>query len=82
MAKSPAEAREELEKEFRQFREGLGSIHVALGDLDQAGATDDVYGLLDKLENIINDVRTGGVLGSGAKGHREARQEWLKVGGS
>jgi hypothetical protein len=26
-------------------------------------------------------VRTGGVLGSGAKGHREAREKWLAAKG-
>lgn len=81
MAKSLEDAREELDKEFRQFREGLGRIHVALADVDRAEATDDVYGLLETLEKIVHDVRTGGVMGSGAKGHRAAREDWLEAGG-
>lgn len=82
MARSVEEARKELDKEFRQFQEGLGRIHVALGELSRAVATDDVYELLEQLEDVVHDVRTGGVLGSGAKGHREARETWLAEGGN
>ncbi|MFN0027885.1 MAG: hypothetical protein ACKV2O_12010 [Acidimicrobiales bacterium] len=82
MARSVEEARQELDQEFRQFQEGLGRIHVALGELARAGATDDVYQLLERLEDVVHDVRTGGVMGSGAKGHREAREKWLSAGGA
>lgn len=81
MAKTIEEAREELDKEFRQFREQLGLIAVALEDVQNARATDDVYALLQKLEDTVKKVRTGGFVGSGAKGHREAREDWLKAGG-
>ncbi len=82
MARSVQDARKELDQEFRQFQEGLGAIHVALGEVARATATDDVYQLLERLEDVVKDVRTGGALGSGAKGHREAREKWLKAGGS
>ncbi len=82
MAGSVEETREELDQEFRQFQEGLGRIHVALGELSRAVATDDIYRLLERLEDVVHDVRTGGVMGSGAKGHREAREKWLAAGGS
>lgn len=81
MAKSLDEARAELDKEFRQFREQLGHITTALEDVQNAAATDDVYGLLERLEDTVKRVRTGGFVGSGAKGHREAREEWLSAQG-
>lgn len=81
MAKSLEEARAELDQEYRQLREGLGRIHVAMADLDRAEPTDDLYGLLEKLEDVVRDVRNGGLIGSGAKGHRAARQDWLDAGG-
>lgn len=79
MAKTLEEARKELEKEYLQFREQLGHIHVALDAVNDAGPTDDVHGLLEKLQDVVKEVRTGGVFGSGAKGHREAREAWLKL---
>jgi hypothetical protein len=75
-------ARGELEQEYSQFRnKGLGRIHEAFDRVIAAQSTDDVYGLLSALQDTVADVRTGGVIGSGAKGHREAREDWLKAGG-
>ena len=82
MAKSVEDARKELDKEFHQFHEQLGHIAVALSDVEKAGPTDDVYGLLEKLEDTVHKVRTGGLFGAGAKGHRAAREDWLKAQGS
>jgi hypothetical protein len=81
VAKSAEDARKELDKEFRQFREELGHIVVALEDVQNAGPTDDISGLLETLEDTVKKVRTGGLLGSGAKGHRAAREDWLKAEG-
>lgn len=81
MARSVDDARHELDQEYRQLREALGKIHVAVADLDRAGPTDDIYGLLEALEDVVKEARTGGVIGSGAKGHRAAREDWLKAGG-
>ncbi|MEZ5232107.1 MAG: hypothetical protein R2749_05290 [Acidimicrobiales bacterium] len=81
MAKSLDDARQELDKEYRQFREQWGRVHVAMSDVDRAGPTDDIHALLEKLEDVVKDVRTGGVWGSGTKGHRAARQDWLDAGG-
>jgi hypothetical protein len=80
---SPLEdARKELDEEFAEFRnKGLGRIHEAVDRVIAAGPTDDIYGLLKHLEEVVEDVRTGGIVGSGAKGHREAREDWLKAGG-
>lgn len=82
MSTSLEKARQDLEKEFAQFRDGgLGRIHESFDKVIAAGPTDDVHGLLKQLEDIVSDVRTGGLMGSGAKGHREAREEWMKAGG-
>lgn len=82
MAKSLGDARSELDQEYQQLREALGKIHMAMADLDRAGPTDDVYGLLEALEDAVKAARTGGIVGSGAKGHRSAREDWLKAGGA
>lgn len=74
-------ATEELNEAYEKVREDLGRVFVAFEDLRNAGATDDVHGLLDRLEEVIKDVRTGGVIGSGAHSHRRARDRWLEAGG-
>ena len=82
MADDLEKARREMDQEFAQFREHLGEILEAVDRLNQAGPEDDVAGLLENLEDVVHKVRTGGLLGGGAKGHREARQEWLKAKGA
>lgn len=77
-----AKRRQEMDTEFAQFREHLGKILEAVDRVNQAGPEDDVAGLLENLEDVVHKVRTGGLLGGGAKGHREAREEWLKAKGA
>ncbi|NMD23162.1 MAG: hypothetical protein GYA65_03155 [Actinobacteria bacterium] len=74
-------ARKELDQEFTQFRESLGKIYEKLERVSQAGPADDISALLKDLEDTVGKVRTGGLVGSGAKGHREAREAWLKLQG-
>lgn len=74
-------ARKELDQEFTQFRDGLGKIYEKLERVSQAGPADDISALLKDLEDTVGKVRTGGLVGSGAKGHREAREAWLKLQG-
>ena len=38
----------------------------------RAGPEDDLSGLLEALEDKVHAARTGGVLGSGANGHKRA----------
>jgi hypothetical protein len=71
-------ARAEVQKEFEQFREQFGRVLEAVQRVSDAGPFDDVHGLLERLEDTTRDVRTGGVLGSGAKGHREALEKLEK----
>lgn len=82
MSDDLGKARQEMDQEYRQFREHLGEILEAVDRVSRAGVTDDVYGLLERLEDTVHKARTGGLLGSGAKGHREAREDWLKLGGA
>ena len=81
MSDDTAKYRKEMDEEFAQFREHLGQILEAVDSVDKAGPTDDVSSLLERLEDTVHQVRTGGILGSGAKGHREAREHWLKSRG-
>ena len=74
-------ARKELDQEFTQFRDSLGKIYEKLERVSQAGPADDISALLKDLEDTVGQVRTGGLVGSGAKGHREAREAWLKLQG-
>lgn len=79
MAKSLQEARKRLEDEFGQVRRHLDRIHDALDKVEAAGPEDDLSGLLDDLEKVVKEVRDGGLIGSGAHGHRRARQEYLDL---
>jgi hypothetical protein len=74
-----AKRRKEMDQEFAQFRDHLGKILEAVDEVNQAGPEDDLATRLENLEDIVHKVRTGGLLGSGAKGHREAREKWLEA---
>ncbi len=73
--------RKELDGQFADFRKDLGKIHEAVTKLDAAGPQDDVYGLLEDLEDTVKKVRTGGLLGGGAKSLRKARDAYLEAKG-
>ncbi len=79
MSNDMEEARKELDQEFNQFRENLGKIYEKLERVSQAAPTDDISALLKELEDTVGKVRTGGLVGSGAKGHREARERYLEL---
>ncbi len=76
MAEGLEEARRRLDDEYGQVRRRLDKIHAALDRVDAAGPEDDVYELLKDLEDVVKEVRTGGVVGSGAKGHRRALENY------
>ena len=75
------EATEKLNEAYEAVREDLGRVFVAFDDLRAAGPTHDIHALLDTLEEVIKDVRTGGLVGSGANRHRRAREKWIDAGG-
>ena len=72
MAEGLEEARKRLDDEYGQVRRHLDRIHSALDRIDASGPEDDIYELLKDLEDVVKEVRTGGVVGSGAKGHKRA----------
>jgi hypothetical protein len=72
VAEGLEEARKKLDDEYGQVRRHLDKIHAALDRVDAAGPEDDLYDLLKDLEDVVKEVRNGGVVGSGAKGHKRA----------
>lgn len=78
---SLTEARKKLDDEFGQVRRKLDKIHTALDKVEAAGPEDDLHGLLADLEKTVKEVRDGGVVGSGANGHRRALKDYLEIKG-
>ena len=72
-------ARRRLDDEYGQVRRRLGGIHEALDKVERAGPEDDLYDLLGDLEDAVKEVRTGGLVGSGAKGHRRALDDYRNL---
>jgi hypothetical protein len=79
MAMTLDEARKKLDDEYGQVRRHLQKIHDALDKVEQAGPEDDLHGRLDELEKTVKEVRDGGVIGSGANGHRRALKDYLEI---
>lgn len=75
-------ARKELDQEFAQVRKNLDTIRTQLDGVSAAGPEDDLYGLLEELEDAVKKARKGGLIGSGAKGHREAREKYFEIKGT
>jgi hypothetical protein len=73
------EARKRLDDEFGQVRRKLDKIHAALDKVEAAGPEDDLHDLLADLESTVKEVRDGGVVGSGANGHRRALKEYREL---
>ncbi len=73
------DARRRLDDEFGQVRRHLKKIHEALRKVEEGGPEDDLHGLLKDLEDTVKEVRTGGLVGSGANGHRRALEEYRKI---
>ena len=76
MAEGLEEARRKLDDEYGQVRRHLDKVHAALDRVDAAGPEDDLYDLLKDLEDVVKEVRNGGVIGSGAKGHKRALDDY------
>lgn len=74
-----AKARKELEKEYAQARQALAPIEQAYQTLMDANPEDDLSEMLEDLEDAVHKARTGGLLGSGANGHRRALDDYLKI---
>jgi hypothetical protein len=76
VAEGLEEARRKLDDEYGQVRRHLDRIHAAIDRVDAAGPEDDLYELLKDLEDVVKEVRTGGVVGSGARGHKKALEAY------
>ena len=79
MALTLDEARKKLDDEYGQVRRHLQKIHDQLDKVEKAGPEDDLHGLLNKLEKTVKEVRDGGIVGSGANGHRRALKDYLEI---
>jgi Skp family chaperone for outer membrane proteins len=75
------EARRRLEDEYGQVRRHLHKIREALDAVEKAGPEDDLEKLLSELEDRVKEVRTGGLVGSGAHGHHRALEDYRKLKG-
>ena len=81
MSEDLDKARKRLEDEYGQVRRHLDKIRHALDDVEKAGPEDDVSELLETLEKRVHEVRTGGLIGSGAHGHHRALEDYRKLKG-
>jgi hypothetical protein len=79
MAKSLDEARKKLDDEYGQVRRHLEKIHASLDKLEKAGPEDNLHDLLKDLEKTVKEARDGGIVGSGANGHRRALEEYQEL---
>lgn len=79
MSEELQQAQDKINKEFRKVSESIADIHVAFHAVKDAGPMDDLYELLDDLEDRVKKARTGGLTGSGAKGHRKALAEYREL---
>lgn len=79
MSEEIDKARAKVESEYKKVAESVAEIHVAFHNVKNAGPEDDLYGLLDALEDTVHKARTGGMLGSGAKSHRKALEEYREL---
>jgi hypothetical protein len=76
MAKTLEDAKKKLDDEYGQIRRKFDKIHTAFDRVITAGPEDDLYDRLKELEKVVKEVRDGGVVGSGANGHRRALEEY------
>ena len=79
MAKTLEQAKKKLDDEYGQVRRKFDKIHTAFDRVISAGPEDDLYGRLKDLEKVVQEVRDGGIVGSGANGHRRALKEYEKL---
>jgi hypothetical protein len=72
-------ARKRVDKEFTALQKDRAEVWLKVEAVKTAGPTDDLHDLIQELEKTVSKVRTGGLFGSGAKGHRKALEEWREL---
>jgi hypothetical protein len=82
MDKDLEKARKDLDDEFMHVRHNLDKVREQLDKVSAAGPEDDLSAMLDELEDIVKKVRTGGLLGAGAKAHHRAREKYFELKGT
>lgn len=75
------EAERELVEKFDDVKEDLGRVFVSFENIRNATPYDDISKALEELEEVVKDVRTGGIIGSGANSHKRALKKWVEAGG-
>jgi hypothetical protein len=73
------DARKRLDDEYGQIRRHFDKIHTAFDQVISAKADDDIYDRLEHLEKVVKEVRDGGIIGSGANGHRRALKDYKEA---
>lgn len=73
------DAREKLEKEYKDVMESLGDLYVAVEAVKSASIDADIEGLLGEVSKQADNARNGGMIGSGAKGHRRALKKYREL---
>ena len=79
MAKSVDDLHKKLMDEYGQIRRKFDQIHTAFDRVVTAGPEDDIHERLLELEKVVKEVRDGGVVGSGANGHRRALKDYQEA---
>jgi hypothetical protein len=78
-AEDVEKARKRVDEEFTDLQKDLAEVWLKVEAVKNAGPTDDLHGLIGELEETVSKVRSGGLFGSGAKGHRKALEDWRKL---
>jgi hypothetical protein len=79
MARTVEEAKRKLDDEYGQVRRKFDQIHEAFDRVVSGGPEDDLYDRLEHLEKVVKEVKDGGVVGSGAHGHRRALKDYKEA---
>ncbi len=80
MADDPIkDAFDKVKEEYEEFRNHWGKVLEAISEVDQCKPGDDMATMMEKLEDTVHKVRTGGVFGSGVNGYTRALEDWKEL---
>ncbi len=75
------EAHATLVAEYNEVMDNLGDVWVKVEAVRAAEPTDNLHDLLKELEDAVKSARDGGMLRSGANGHRRALKRYNELTG-